>query len=318
MTIETIQIKSEEQWLRERLLDITSTEVSALFDLSPYRTEFELYHEKRDGQLIKFKENARMKWGKRFEAPIAYGVAEDEGWNIEKFDVYMRDVPARMGSSFDFKIKSQSDGDGILEIKNVDALAYKRSWIDDGVTIEAPEHIELQIQHQMEVSGLKWCALVAMVGGNTPKIVYRQHDQVIGKKIRAKVAEFWQRVADGIPPSADYTKDADLIAQLYSQANDGEVFDATGDENIARLVAQYQSAAAQIKQYETMQASYKAQLLERIGTASKVVGKWGSIACGKVKDSPAKIITADMVGKETGGRKGYRMFNLTWKETANV
>ena len=316
MTIQTIEIKSEEQWLRERLLDVTSTEVSALFDLSPYRTAFELYHEKRDGQLIKFKENPRMKWGKRFEAPIAYGVAEDEGWQIERFDVYMRDTDARLGSSFDFKIKSQVDGEGILEIKNVDALAYKRAWLDDGTTIEAPEHIELQIQHQMEVSGHKWCALVAMVGGNTPKIVYRQHDPVIGKKIRAKVAEFWQSVADGVAPSADYTKDADLIAQLYSQANEGETLDANGDENIQRLVSQYQVATAQIKHYETLQASYKAQLLERIGTASKVVGKWGSLACGKVKDSPAKIITPEMVGTKTGGRKGYRMFNFTFKETA--
>ena len=84
MTIETIQIQSQDQWLAERVKDVTSTEVSALFDLNPYLTQFELYQQKSTGQVVKIPENTRMKWGKRLEAPIALGVAEDEGWDIAK------------------------------------------------------------------------------------------------------------------------------------------------------------------------------------------------------------------------------------------
>ena len=45
--IVTIPVTDEETTMaKNRLLDVTSTEVSALYDLSPYKTEYELYHEK--------------------------------------------------------------------------------------------------------------------------------------------------------------------------------------------------------------------------------------------------------------------------------
>ena len=317
--IETIEIKNEQQWLEERLKDVTSTEVSALFNLSPYKTPFELYHEKRNGQVVSFKPNERMKWGTRFESAIAYGVAEDQGWTVQPMKVYMRDTEVRIGSSFDFEIISEEHGRGILEIKNVDSLQFKRKWRDDGAGgIEAPEHIELQIQHQMLVTGIHWCVLVAMVGGNTPKIVFRRFDPRVGDRIKMKVAEFWDSVDNGVAPSADYSRDADLIAQIYSQATDGEIFDAKGDAEIANLMSKYKQAKEQIGFYEKKLDEVKAQMLEKIGTASKVIGEWGSISCGRTKDSPGKAITADMVGTITGARKGYRMFTTNLKETENV
>lgn len=315
MTTEVIQIENEDQWLAQRVKDVTSTEVSALYGLSPYLTEFELFHQKRDGVVVKIPENERMKWGKRLEAPIAHGVAEDMGWNIAKLDVYMRDIDARIGSSFDFEIASKSDGKGILEIKNVAELQYKRKWIDDGNgNIEAPEHIEMQIQHQMEVSGYEWCALVVLVGGNSPKVVYRNRDKDIGADIRRTVEGFWKRVAENTPPSADYTRDAEFISQLYSQVKTGEVFDATGDAEIARLVQQYQSASRQLADMEKLKDAYKAQLIERIGSAERVVGPWGSINCARTQDSLGTLITADMVGTTIGGRKGYRQFRVNLKK----
>lgn len=315
MTQEVIAIENEGQWLAERVKDVTSTEVSALYGLSPYTTEFELFHQKRDGIVVRIPENDRMKWGKRLEAPIAHGVAEDMGWNIAKLDVYMRDVEARIGSSFDFEIKSASDGRGILEIKNVAELQYKRKWIDDGNgNIEAPEHIEMQIQHQMEVSGYEWCALVVLVGGNTPKVVYRNRDREIGADLRRTVEGFWQRVETNTPPSADYSRDAAFIGQLYSQVRTGEIFDATGDAEIARMVQQYQSTAAEIAQLEKMKEAYKAQLLERVGAAEKVVAPWGSLNLARTQDSLGTLITADMVGTTIGGRKGYRQFRVNLKK----
>lgn len=310
MSIETIVIESEDQWLQQRTKDITSTEVSALFGLSPYKTEFELYHEKSNGQVVKIPDNTRMKWGRRFEAPIAHGVAEDQGWNIQKMGVYMRDMEARIGSSFDYRIDSSSDGPGLLEIKNVDALQFRKNWLDD----EAPEHIELQIQHQMEVSGIKWCALVAMVGGNDPKIILRNYDPDIGRSIRAKVAAFWQMVATGIAPSADYTRDADVVARLHSQSNAGEILDATNDVEIERLVFDYHALGSKIDELEALRKAHKAQLLERIGTAEKVIGPWGSIAAGQVKGSEGKLITAEMVGTYQGARSGYRNFKINMKK----
>ena len=160
MSAEVITITDRQQWLQERAKDVTSTEVSALFGLSPYKTEFELFHEKRDNAIVAIPENERMKWGNRLESIIAHSAAEDYGWEIAKLNVYMRKPEYRMGSSFDFEILSSSDGPGILEIKNVDGIQYAKNWIDDGQgNIEAPNHIEMQIQHQMEVADREWTAL---------------------------------------------------------------------------------------------------------------------------------------------------------------
>lgn len=316
MSIEVIQIENEQQWLGERVKDITSTEVSALYGLSPYKTEFELFHEKRDAQVVKFEPNERMKWGTRLESIIAQGAAEDQGWDIAKLNVYMRDTDARIGSSFDFEILSSANGKGIMEIKNVDSLQFHKNWIDDGQgNIEAPEHIELQIQHQMEVANYDWTALVALVGGNELKIVYRNRDREIGAGIRAKVSEFWDRVKRNSPPSADYSKDAEfIIKQLHAKANEGEILDATEDTVVAELLKQYRFVSSELSGLEAIKDSYKAQILEKIGGASKVLTPYGTLSCGMVKDSLGTLITADMVGTYSGARKGYRSFRFTPKK----
>lgn len=310
MATEIININDREQWLVERTRDITSTEVSALYGLSPYKTEFELFHEKRDGVVVRIEPNERMKWGTRMEATIAHGAAEDMGWKINKLDVYMRDTEARIGSSFDFWIDSKSDGPGILEIKNVDRLQYLKSWIDDGAGhIEAPEHIELQIQHQMEVSGYAWCALVALVGGNEQKVILRNRDQGIGKDIRSKASQFWERIAANRPPSPDYTADAEyIIKQLHADADAGLV--AESDSDLDQLIEQYAYLSKTVTEQETLKLATRAQILERIGKASKVLSPLGSIACGVTKDSPGTLITPAMVGTFQGARKGYRNFRF--------
>jgi len=310
MSIEVIEITSQDQWLAERTKDVTSTEVSALYGLSPYLTEYELFHQKRQGHVVKFEANERMKWGNRLEAAIAHGAAEDQGWKISKLNVYMRDISARLGSSFDFQIDSSSDGPGILEIKNVDWLQYKQKWIDDGAgNIEAPEHIELQIQHQMEVSGHNWCALVALVGGNEQKVILRNRDRSIGQDIRGKVGEFWERIAANRAPSPDYTADAEfIIKQLRADADAGLV--AQSDAALDELIERYAFLSQAVKDQSALRDATRAQILERIGKASKVLSPLGSISCGMTKASLGTLVTADMVGKYIGGREGFRNFRF--------
>ena len=314
MTIEIIKIESQEQWLQDRAKDVTSTEVSALYGLSPYLTEFELFHNKRDNVVVRLEPNERMRWGNRLEAAIAYGAAEDQGWDISKLNVYMRDPEVRIGSSFDFKINSSSDGPGILEIKNVDWLQYQRNWIDDGAgNIEAPEHIELQIQHQMEIAGYEWTALVALVGGNEQKVILRNRDREIGKDIRQRVGAFWERVQNNTAPSPDYTADAEfIIKQLRADADANLI--AESDAALDELIEQYAHLSRMVKEQDALKDATKAQILERIGKASKVVSPLGTISCGLTKPSLGTLITADMVGTYVGSRAGFRGFRFTPKK----
>ena len=110
---EKILPENEEAWLEMRLLDVTSTEISALFGCCPYLSKWELWHNKKDRTSNEFKENKRMKWGNRLEPAIAYGVAEDLGVKIKPMNEYIRLTDIRAGSSFDFQIED----DGILEVQ---------------------------------------------------------------------------------------------------------------------------------------------------------------------------------------------------------
>ena len=314
MTIETIPVTDEQAWLEQRLKDVTSTEVSALFGLSPYLSEFELFHQKRDQVVVRLEENERMKWGKRLESIIAHGAAQDQGWDISKMDVYMRDVEARMGSSFDFQINSKSDGVGILEIKNVDGIQYARNWIDDGQgNIEAPEHIELQVQHQMEVANVNWCAIVALVGGNTQKVVFRNRDRDVGHALRSKVANFWDRVSLNKPPSPDYTMDAEfIIKQLRNHADEGLAIEA--NPMLEDMIKQYNFVAKEAGDLLKIKEQKKAEILEMIGTASKIVTSFGSMSTGMTKESQGTLVTPAMVGTYIGGRAGYRNFRFNPKK----
>ena len=300
----------EAEWLAMRQQDVTSTECSALFGLSPYLTEYELWHQKASGERGSFFETERMTWGKRLEPIIAEGVAEDQGWSVEPFKLYIRDDEARLGSSFDYRIINHQEGDGILEIKNVDRSAFAKKWVEyANGTIEAPEHIELQVQHQMEVADMEYAVIAALVGGNELKMSHRTRDRAVGKAIRAKVAEFWDSIDKGVPPKPDYDRDYDRIVRANLAAVSDEVMEA--DEALDLLIADYRDVAALRKDIEAKEKVLKAQIIERAGTASKIHSGHGTVSCGATQPSPGKLITADMVGTYTGARAPFRVFRFT-------
>lgn len=316
MPTEIITPRDQDHWLQLRTQDVTSTESAALFGMSTYVTHFDLWHRKRSGLVPEFKANERMKWGNRLEAAIAAGIAEEKGWTIAPMKDYWRDTDLRLGSSFDFVITNLGEP-AHLEIKNVDYLAFRDGWLehDDG-SIEAPEHIEMQVQHQMAVSGFSRSFIGAFVGGNRTAVIERPRDEVVIRAIRAKVAEFWRTVDAGQEPDPVMPQDAAALIRLNAYAEPGKILDASGDAKIASLVDQYRTAKALADEHEEETKVAKAQLLEAIGDAEKVLLPGFSISAGMVADSPGTLITADMVGTYTGARKGYRNLRITAKKGA--
>ena len=296
----TITHATEAAWLADRKLDITSTEVAALFGAGAYiKTPYELYHLKA-GLLAPeaFEGNERTKWGNRLEAPIAHGIAEDLGLIVEPFKVYMRIEECRLGASFDFKIIGlvedadenearamfRQHGTGILEIKNVDGLQFKRAWIDDGEVIEAPAHIEMQVQAQMEVADIGWSIIAPLVGGNTPRPIILVRDLVIGEAIRTKAAELWQRVATKTAPAPDFTKDGDVIADIYRD-NDGSTVDLSHVPLVGALCRAYKKASAEEKNAKDAKNAAKAELLTIIKAAKVAIVPGYKVSAGTNKAS---------------------------------
>lgn len=309
MTITILSGLSRADWLSERASVITSTEVAALFGLSPYETEFELWHRKKDGGLGEIEENERMKWGNRLQEAIARGLAGDEQLSLSPAEgTFYVDRDLGIGASFDYFLDGTDSG---MEIKNVDSLAFKQGWAIGGDgEVEAPSHIEMQVQQQMMLRGANEWLIGCLVGGNEGKVLRRKADKSVQRAIADKVREFWQSIRDNKPPTPDYVKDAETLRALYANASDGKLLRADNGTEIASLTAQLAEAKAQLKKWEDTETALRSQLLMQIGDAAKVVTPYGTISCGTTKPNPGKIVTQDMVGTYTGARDGFRQFRF--------
>src|ERR1700744_5890705 len=148
---------TREEWLQIRKGYISSTESAALFGMSPYNTAFEIGVSKRkadDAATQELVGSERTSWGLRLQDAIALGISEDYGVVVGPMGLtYAVRDDIRMGSSFDYQITGlvgpvdspvfddhvlrdmfKRLGPGLLEVKNVDSLVFKRSWSED----EAP------------------------------------------------------------------------------------------------------------------------------------------------------------------------------------
>ncbi len=310
MTIERIIPDSEAHWLSLRTLDITSTEIAALFGISPYMTKFELWHRKKEAAVVRFEANERMKWGTRLQDAIAAGIAADNGWVIRPMKEYIRDTERRIGSSFDFAVVNCDEAgreydSALLEIKNVDALMFRDGWVvgDDG-NVEAPPHIELQVQHQLLLAGLDRASIGALVGGNSVTLIPRERDESVTQAILGRAEEFWQSIAANSPPDPDFARDAGFIARLYQHAEPGKIIDGSGNMELASLAEQYRAFGEAEKRAGEQKQGLKAQILMMIGDAEKVVGDtFSSITAGVI--GPAEVSYT---------RDGYRNFRINWRK----
>lgn len=305
----TLNPSSTEEWLKARARNLNSTDVAALFGLSPYQTLFELWHRKKNEEVQSIEPTERMLWGNRLEAAIAEGIALDKNWDISPMKQYIFIPELRIGSSFDYSIDgfTKHDGSlvkasGILEIKNVDAIQFREKWtVNDDGTFEVPAHIETQAQMQMLVSGRKTCMIGALVGGNQVVVEKRVADPEIHKAILIKAKEFWDSIEAGTPPAPDFRQDAEFVAKLYSHAEPGKVIDAS--EQIEALCSRYTMLSDEIKNLTAERDAAKAEMLTLIGEAEKVVGGSYTISAGIV--GPAHV---------EYDREAYRSFRVFKKK----
>jgi predicted phage-related endonuclease len=227
-------------------------------------------------------------------------ICKDNGWTeYRRKDEYIRWPAMRMGSSFDFEV-THGGKMPLLEIKNVDSLAYKDGWTVEGDSVEAPAHIELQAQQELAVADREVIYIGALVGGNRVVLIKRERDEHVIGALLSRVKQFWDSIDNNIEPEPDFQKDAKFIARLYNYSDPTKVLDATGNELLAKLAANYKKAGDIVKEVQAEKDGYKAQMLTLIGDAAKVVAPWGSISAG--------LIGPKHIEYEREGYRDFRVF----------
>jgi predicted phage-related endonuclease len=300
MTREIINFKTQEEWLYLRGYDITSTATAALFGLSPYQTEFEVYHLHKNKIKPEFKMNERIRLGNVLEEAIATEVAAREGWTeLKPLKVYIRMPQERIGSSFDFECLDKDGQPLLVEIKAVDYFQWREKWTED----EAPPHIEVQCQHELLVADrFQRVAIVACTGIYDYHVIYRDRDHAMGEAIKKRVAKFWRDVEDGKEPKVDYERDAAVIAAMFPSLRPDPV-DMTNDESFEALLTQYEIAAMQEREFKKQKDAKKAEIHHRLRDAPLAFTERYKVTAGMTKDTPDRVAEPGEIIK---GRKGYR------------
>ena len=297
--MEIVKPKTKEDWLRLRTQHITSTEVSALFGCCPYKTPYQLWHEKLSKQIPEVRDNERMEIGREVEGAIARVAAKREGWDIEPIEEYMYRESPPIGSSFDYAIGN----DGLLECKNVDGMVFNDQWTEDASGVHAPPHIELQVQHQLLVSERSYAYLAVLVGGNRIITTRREPDPSVASEIIDRVSDFWRSISVGTEPDPDLEADAEFLRGKF-QVIPKTVMEGTTE--IDMLVAEYKLARDAEKAIGSAIKVARSKLIMLIGEVSKVKGDIYTISAAQVAEKRIEAYT----------RESYRNFRVTFKKGA--
>ena len=308
-----ISVRDQSHWHEIRAQHIGGSEVSALFGLSPFTTQWQLWMEKA-GKLPPedLSDNKAVQAGTFLESGIANWAAHRWGMTIEKVtDYYTADDCPGMGASLDFI----TDSGAPIEIK---WSAYGDGWEYDGEVItSAPENYILQVQHQMACVGAEYGWLIALLRNEPRRMKIPRNDNIIDA-IKSAITGFWDSVRDGIEPPVDFENDAEAVTRLLDFV---PISDVTLADEHAHLFQTYLEMADLEKQAKAKKDKAKTELLDlsikemaKMNTSQeKAVVKCGDhkMSIATVKGSAGTEITAEMIGKFYGARTGYKRVTVS-------
>jgi len=174
---------------------IGASEIAALYGVSPWKTHFQLWHEK-NGTLEpeEFATTEFQQAGVFLEPSIIEWACHKWGYKKEFTPKNISDEPgeaAMLGGHPDQMVRCPTRGLGVLEIKTVDRLIYKK-WGD-----EPPLQYQLQAMAYAGLTGADFADIIALVGGN--ELVRLSDDQRVQGAVQAYLA------------AAEIAKDQDAI-----------------------------------------------------------------------------------------------------------
>lgn len=288
---------NENEWLAARAGDITSTELAALFGLSPYKSRLQLWREKAGLDEAPIVEGDAVEWGKDLQTAVGMGICKREGWDGYDLSLYYYSDPVtRTGSSMDIKAICSKLGTGCLEIKTTERLSVEAGWTKN----EVPTIYEFQIQGQLHEAAkngtpFDWAAVGVLAGRMKHKVYPRKYDADLGKIMDDEAMAFWDSIKAGDPPPPDYTMDGDLLARLRKPLIAGDTIILSQDNRACELVAEYiplrdarRELNRQAKALEKQMDPIEVELLDKMGR-----NEYAKI--GDYRISAKKIVVEDRV-----------------------
>jgi len=268
------------QWLAVRQGGIGSSDAAAAVGLSPYKSQLELWLEKT-GRATTKEETTGMDdpcyWGALLEPYVATAYQRKTGRKVRRVNAVLQHPTFNfMLANLDREVVGNPDVQ-ILECKTAGEFG-SRLW-KDGV----PEYVQLQVQHQLAVTGKAAADVAVLLCGQQLEIHRIERDEEIIARLVVLETRFWEYVEKDIEPPADGSESAaKALRQLY-RGNDTTA-DFTDHEDLGQS---FDTLAKLKEELDAMQD--EAELLKQViqqamGDASKAVFPHGEVTFKRAKD----------------------------------
>jgi len=275
------------EWLEERRKGIGGSDVAAIMGLSPWKTAYQIYQDKR-GEVKDWEGSAIMDWGRRMEPAIRQWYSDQTGRSVRLPDkiMYHKDYPFMLASLDGF-----TDDDRVVEIKTA---RYSKDWGEPG-TNQIPDSYMCQVQQYMAVTGFDVCDVVVSIGGGSPELYEVFADKNLQELIIEACKEFWQRVVDGNPPPLVSYADA---VQRYGKS--GAVGIVLAPDAAIVHVNDLRAVREEIKDLEAKEEDLKGKLIITLGdTGDTLVDLTGNLlATYKISRGRITVDTKALQEKE--------------------
>ncbi|MDX8128056.1 YqaJ viral recombinase family protein [Methylomonas sp. OY6] len=275
-----------EDWLAVRKRGIGSSDAAAAVGLNPYKSQLELWLEKtgRDDNLPKIDphdETSPTYWGNLLEPIVAAHYTRRTGNKVRRINAVLQHPHPSllwMLANIDREVIG-SDEVQILECKTA-GINGSKLW-RDGV----PEYVQLQVQHQLAVTGKTTADVAVLLGGQYLEIHRIQRDEALIARLIPLEQRFWRFVETDTPPPADGSESADLALRCLYPQDSGETLDFSQDRQLSATFADLVNVRQSLAELEQQEALFKQTLQQAIGDASKARFETGAVTWKKARDS---------------------------------
>ena len=283
--VKTLDLPRED-WLDIRKKGIGSSDAAAAVGLNPYQSQLELWLIKtgRDAGLPKIDpkdETSPMYWGNMLENIVAAHYTKRTGNRVRRINAVLQHPDpdkAWMLANIDREVMGADDVQ-ILECKTA-GINGARLW-KEGV----PEYVQLQVQHQLAVTGKSAADVAVLVGGQELRIHRIDRDDALIVRLVELEREFWNYVTSDTPPATDGSDSADQALRCLYPQDSGSTADFTSDRNLSTTFADWMALRKVIAANEELEAKLKQTLQQGMGEASKAMFETGQVTWKKSKDS---------------------------------
>ena len=274
---------NRDEWLTVRKQGIGSSDAASAVGLNPYKSQLELWMEKtgRDANLPKVDpkdQSSPMYWGNLLESIVAAHYTMRSGHKVRRINAVLQHPSEPwMLANIDREVTGAPDVQ-ILECKTA---GFHGSFLwRDGV----PEYIQLQVMHQLSVTG-KQCADVAVLICGQDLQIHRIHrdEAMIAKLIELERA-FWHYVETDTPPPADGSDSADLALRCLYPQDSGQTLDLSDDLEMSAVFSDLLAIRQVLTDKGLLESQLKQRIQQRMGAATKVLFQTGDVTWKRSKD----------------------------------